>query len=69
MRLESGDMHVYLFSIHAMEILYSGVIGTTTADEIYIIGDSEYNEGKIVYLSDSELELTIDDEVYVFNIL
>lgn len=62
-------MHVYLFSIHAMEILYSGVIGTTTADEIYIIGDSEYSEGKIVYLSDSELELTIDDEVYVFNIL
>ena len=69
MRLEGGDMHVYLFSIHAMEILYSGVIGTTTADEIYIIGDSEYSEGKIVYLSDNELELTVDDEVYVFNIL
>lgn len=69
MRLEGVDMHVYLFSIHAMEILYSGVIGTTTADEIYIIGDSEYSEGKIVYLSDNELELTVDDEVYVFNIL
>ncbi len=69
MRLESGGMHVYLFSVHAMEILYSGVIGTTTADEIYIIGDSEYGEGKIVYLSDNELELTVDNEVYVFNIL
>lgn len=66
MRLEGEDMHAYLFSVHAMEILYSGVIGTTE-DEIYIVGDSGYGSGGIVYLSDNELELTVDSEVYVFT--
>lgn len=69
MCLESEEMHVYLFSVHAMEILYSGIIGTATADEIYIIGDSEYGEGKIVYLSDSELELTVEGEATIFSSL
>lgn len=69
MRLENGDTRVYLFGTQDMEILYAGMVGKTTADEINIIGDSGYSNGKIVYFSENELELTIGNEVYTFHSL
>ena len=65
MKTEGDYMHVYIFSVHAMEIIYSGVIDTAE-NNLHIMGNPGYDQAEIVYLNDNELEIIIGNDTYQF---
>lgn len=65
MKTEGDYVHVYIFSVHAMEIIYSGVIDTAE-NNLHIMGNPGYDQAEIVYLNDNELEVIIDNDTYRF---
>lgn len=64
-KTEGDYVHVYIFSVHAMEIIYSGVIDTAE-NNLHIIGNPRYDQAEIVYLNDNELEVIIGNDTYQF---
>ena len=66
MRIEEDGTHLYMFNPSTYEMPYSGLIFDGLKQENSVMGDPGCSEGKLVFISDGELELTIRNDIYTF---
>ena len=66
MRPEENGTHLYMFNPYTYEMPYSGLIFDSLQQENSVMGDPGCAEGKLTFISDGELELSIRDDSYTF---
>lgn len=66
MRIEEDGTHLYMFNPSTYEMPYSGLIFDELKQENSVMGDAGCPEGKLVFISDGELELTVGTDSYIF---
>lgn len=66
MRIEEDGTHLYMFNPSTYEMPYSGLIFDGLKQENSVMGDAGCPEGKLVFISDGELELTVGTDSYIF---